>query len=264
MVSGTCQKFGFIITRCVKTAPTNRYWNQCVKLIRYHYPHVRVVIIDDNSDPNLIEADHEYNNVTCIQSEYPGRGELLPFIYYLKHKWFENAIIIHDSVFIHKRIPFENMSEPVVPLWHHIYDAEHRNNLLRLANHLSHRNVTNIIRTYNSKHIEFNIGNKTSQHHLCFGVQCYINYDFLSFLERKYNITNLVHGVHFRKDRCGLERIFGLIFSIEQSGYMKYRKSLFGEIMKHYESFNYSFDEYMDDFKKGIARETFVKVWTGR
>jgi hypothetical protein len=97
--------FGFIITRHVNSEQTNKYWNQNVKLIRSLYPLKKIIIIDDNSTQSFVKADFEYKNLEIIQSEYPKRGELLPFIYYLKYKWFDNAVIIHDSTFIHKRIP---------------------------------------------------------------------------------------------------------------------------------------------------------------
>ena len=116
--------FGFIITRHVNSAKTNRYWNQCVKLIRTFYPFKQIVIIDDNSNQNFVKAQFPYKNLTIINSEYPGRGEILPYIYLLKYKWFPSAVIIHDSCFIHRRIPFETFNMPVMPFWHHIYDKE--------------------------------------------------------------------------------------------------------------------------------------------
>ena len=128
--------FGFIITRHVNSELTNRYWNQCVKLIRTHYPFRKIIVIDDNSNYNFVKADHDYKNTEIIQSEYPQRGELLPYIYFLRHQWFNNAIILHDSVFIHKRISFEKIRFPVMPLWHHNYDKEYLDNLLRISNYL--------------------------------------------------------------------------------------------------------------------------------
>ena len=99
--------FGFIITRHVNSENTNRYWNHSIKLLRIFYPTKKIVIIDDNSNTNFLKADYEYSNVEIIQSEFPGRGELLPYYYFIKNKFFENAIILHDSVFFHKRIHFE-------------------------------------------------------------------------------------------------------------------------------------------------------------
>ena len=70
--------YGFILTRHVNSEQTNKYWNQCVKLIRTFYPLRKIVIIDDNSNQEFLKAEHNYKNLTIIQSEYLGRGELLP------------------------------------------------------------------------------------------------------------------------------------------------------------------------------------------
>jgi hypothetical protein len=179
--------FGFIITRHVNSEKTNEYWNQCVKLIRTLYPFRKIIVIDDNSNPNFVKADFDYKNVEFIQSEYPGRGELLPYVYYARNKWFENAIIIHDSVFFHKRIPFEKFAAPVMYLWHHSYDKENINNILRISSYLS--NNTNIKKKLNGD--SFNILGLTQKKNfeLCFGGMCYIKHDFLIRLEKKYNLN---------------------------------------------------------------------------
>ena len=102
--------FGFIITRHVNSYLTNNYWNHSVCLLRTLYPHAQIIIIDDNSNLNFVKSFHDYKNLMIINSEYKGGGELLPYIYFLKNKWFDNAIILHDSVFIRKRISFEKFN----------------------------------------------------------------------------------------------------------------------------------------------------------
>lgn len=256
--------FGFIITRHVNSEKTNKYWNQCVKLIRTHYPLKEIIIIDDNSNQELIKTDFEYQNITIVQSEYPGRGELLPFIYFLRYKWFENAVIIHDSVFIHERIPFERITVPVLPLWHHAYDKENLDNLL----HISHKLTRNSLLNYRLKGGDKNLtplGMTTIKDklELCFGCQCYINLKFLEKIEIKYTITNLVDVVTCRKDRCGLERIMGLLFCQEYPDVLKIN-SFFGNILNHYKAFHYNYDEYKFDFQNKKIPHKFVKVWTGR
>ena len=82
--------FGFIITRHVNSEKSNKYWNRCVKLLRTFYPHRQIVIIDDNSNYAFVKSDADYRNLTIIQSEFHGRGELLPYYYYIKNKFFEN------------------------------------------------------------------------------------------------------------------------------------------------------------------------------
>jgi hypothetical protein len=96
----------------------------------------------------------------------------------------------------------------------------------------------------------------------CFGVQSYINLNFLERIELKYDITNLLNHVKCRTDRCCLERIFGCIFSLESPNLIK-NPSLLGDIMK-YQTWGYSYDDYMVDFKKGTVPRIVTKVWTGR
>jgi len=103
--------YGFILTRHVNSEITNMYWNHNIKLLRTFYPNSKIIIIDDNSNYIYVKPMFEYKNIEIIQSEYPGRGELLPYIYYLKNKWFDKAIIIHDSVFFHKRFNFDKYNK---------------------------------------------------------------------------------------------------------------------------------------------------------
>lgn len=252
--------FGFIITRHVNSEKTNKYWNQSVKLIRTHYPKNKIIIIDDNSNENFLKSDYDYKNVEVIKSEYPKRGELLPYIYYLRHKWFDHAVILHDSVFIHKKINFEKMNVPVLPLWHHSYDKEHLGNLIRIASYL--RNFTEIKQKLLGNEMKI-LGIEREKFNLCFGAQSFISLNFLMHIEKKYNITNLVNAVHCRRDRCGLERIMGLIFCLESRNLTKLG-SLFGDIFNHPHSFKYTYDNYINDFSKHKVPGLFVKVWTGR
>jgi hypothetical protein len=253
--------FGFIITRHVNSEQTNKYWNQNVKLIRSLYPHKKIIIIDDNSTQSFVKADFEYKNLEIIQSEYPKRGELLPFIYYLKYKWFDNAVIIHDSTFIHKRIPFERLKMPVLPFWHHPYDKENLINLVRISGYL--KNGAFIKQRLTGSEINVLGMDDKNKFNLCFGGQCFINHSFLLGLERKYKITNLVNAITCRKDRCGFERIIGLLFSNEYTNLTNIQ-SFYGDIRTHYLSFNYNFDQYINDFNNKIIHGQIIKVWTGR
>jgi serine/threonine protein kinase len=82
---------GFIILRHVNDEITNNYWKLSYDCIRKYYPEHQVLIIDDNSNKEYL-TEHPLYKTTIINSEYPGRGELLPYYYYLKEKYFENAI----------------------------------------------------------------------------------------------------------------------------------------------------------------------------
>lgn len=255
--------YGFIMSRHVHSEKTNNYWNHAVKNIRRIYPSNLIVIIDDNSDPKFVKSECEYSNLIIIQSEYPKRGELLPYIYYLKYKWFPNAVIIHDSLFFQTKIPFETFNMSVLPFWHYPYDKENINNIIRITQALT--NNTSLINklTVNINDYLIDFLRKNDNFNLCFGCQCYINLDFLQFLEKKYNISNLINVVHNRPDRCSLERIFGLLFYME-SPPLKKIHSLFGNISSYPRAFMYSYEDYINDLTINKRVPPVVKVWSGR
>ena len=254
--------FGFIITRHVNSENTNRYWNHSIKLLNFFYPNKKIVIIDDNSDANFLKADYEYSNVQIIQSEFPGRGELLPYYYFIKNKFFENAVIIHDSVFFHKRINFEALNgTSVLPLWYFDADNENESNTIKLIENLKNKTIIQDKLKYNVINTFSIMSDKKWSG--CFGCQSYINHNFLLHIENKYNISSLTQVVLNRTDRCGLERIMGSIFCTE---YPKTNtsKSIFGHILKYPLTGKYTYDMYDTDLKKGTIKKPVVKIWTGR
>jgi hypothetical protein len=253
--------FGFIMTRYVNSVITNKYWNQSVKLIRTIYPLKQIIIIDDNSNQDFVKSEHNYENITIIQSQYPQRGELLGYIYFLQYKWFNAAIIIHDSLFIHKRINFTKFNLPVLPLWHHQYDKENINNILRLSSVL--KNNKNLVKKLTKNEDMYSFSFSNINFDLCFGCQCYIKLNFLEMLERKYKISNLVNVVRNRTDRCSLERIMGVLFCQEYPKLLLI-KSLFGKILQYPKAYSYSYEEYCNDIKNKKKIPVFTKVWTGR
>ena len=85
--------YGFIITRHVNSAKTNYYWNECIFRIRHFYPTKEIIVIDDNSNEEFLKQFHAFDNVKFIKSEYPGAGELLPYYYLYKYRFFHLTLI---------------------------------------------------------------------------------------------------------------------------------------------------------------------------
>ena len=259
MSNSQSQSYGFIITRHVNSHETNKYWNNSIRCLRKWYPFKKIVIIDDNSNEAFLKADYNYKNIEIIKSEFKGRGELLPYYYYLKNKYFDNAVIIHDSVFFHRRINFEQLLEiNVIPLWFFYSDTENINNTLRIVNNLDNSYVIK-----SKLSLENNIlGMNHLKWYGCYGVQSFIKHAFLKSLNEKYKISRMIPFVNCRKDRCCLERIFGCLFFTE-CNQIRNRKSILGDIMK-YQKWGYSYKEYENDIKKGKIPKAIVKVWSGR
>lgn len=257
-------KYGFIITRHVNSEKTNKYWNLCIQSIRRFYPvdKYNIVVIDDNSNKEFLKSEANYQNVFYIQSEFPGRGELLPYYYFYKHHFFENAIIIHDSVFFQKRIRFENIKLPVLPLWHFDYEKkENITNSIRLVSVLKNKN--NIINKFYEVDnvLIWNNNNWMG----CFGCQSYISHNFLTTLNENYNLFSLLYVVKNRADRCCLERIFGILFCMNCPELINKKiYSLLGSIL-NYMKWQYSYDDYCNDkLNKKIINVPLLKIWTGR
>ena len=81
---------GFIILRCVRSKDCKDYWIECYDAIRRFYPLNKILIIDDFSNYEFIDTNKILINTLIIQSEFKGRGELLPYYYYLRFVcWFQ-------------------------------------------------------------------------------------------------------------------------------------------------------------------------------
>ena len=238
--------FGFIVLRHVNSPKTNLYWNRAVQCIQCLYPYNKIVIIDDNSNPIFLKSECNTSEIILVNSEFVGRGEILPYYYLLKYKWFDNAVIIHDSVFINKRIQFEAFcGKAVVPLWSFEANNEQMANVRRLASCLD--NNRQMLSIFSDTGLP-SLRNKWTG---CFGAMCFINTEYLLFVDAKYKLTNLVHHIKCREDRCALERVLGVIFSS--------KVSVFGDIYK-YGIWGLTYDEYII---RNVNRPV-VKVFTGR
>lgn len=234
--------FGFILTRHVNSQQSNLLWLHAVENIRKLYPKHPVVIIDDNSDYSFV-TKVIVQNCLIVQSEYAGRGELLPYYYFYKYKWFPKAVIIHDSVFLHTPIKAFDLLENV-PLWHFeeflyaCFDSEQKM-LAMLTNNEELLNV------HSEKKF---VG--------MFGVMSVISLDFINLLQEKYNFTVLLDVVTDRGKRMCLERIMGVLFAVEKKHNVP---SIFGTIHE-YCRWGISFEEY----KHTKIQRPVTKVWTGR
>ena len=147
-------------------------------------------------------------------------------------------------------------------MWY--FDNEKKENLstsILLTNNL--KNNLKIQRDLNETDRYTTLGFNNKSWSGCFGVQCYINYDYLVNLQEKYNFFNLLKVVTDRPRRCCVERIFGVIIHNENKNNHKI-KSLLGNITT-YSKWGYTYDEHIEQLKKyKKAKYPLVKVWTGR
>ena len=241
--------FVFIIVRHINSEQTNEYWIESYKCIRQFYPTTKIIMIDDNSDPRYInDFGLTFENIEFIQSEFPKRGELLPYYYFYKNKYADSAIILHDSVFLQGRVDFENADNIDAKfLWHHGHLWDDPVNETRLIEELD--NYDELLKLYD----------KQNDWSLCVGVMSLISHNFITQLQDKYKIFNLLDHITTRHDRMNLERIFGLL-CIAQKPELNNNPSIFG-IQKRW---GYTYESYKYDKSIKTPLPVFTKVWTGR
>ena len=228
---------GFIILRHIMNESTNNYWMHCYDCIRLFYPEYPIVIIDDNSDYKYI-SDKVLYKTTVINSEFVGRGELLPYYYYLTNKFFDTAIIIHDSVFINSHMDFTVNTYKLIWEFEHDWDQVD--------------DETRIIKIFNDVEL-LDFYNKKKLWKGCFGGMSVITHDFLNIVNTKYDISKLLCYVLNRHNRCSFERVIACLLQIVDKNI-----SLLGNIHKYCEWGIL----YCD--KDEHNELPIIKVWTGR
>jgi hypothetical protein len=230
-------ELGFIILRHVNSSETNKYWIESYESVRKYYPECHILIIDDNSNREYLTNIKLYRT-TIVYGEYPGRGELLPYYYYLKYKLFDTAVIIHDSVFINSHIDFNVDKYKIMWDFQHNWDQpEDETKMIKLFED------EELLKFYEDK----------SLWRGCFGGMSIITHDFLTSLNKKYDLSKLLDVVLTRYNRMSFERVIGCLL---QKHYKL--QLLYGDILQ-YTPWNISYENrYMVNYLP------IIKVWTGR
>lgn len=230
---------GFIILRHVNSKITDNYWKLSYECIRKYYPENNIIIIDDSSDYNVIDLEFQKNlyKTTVIRSEYHC-GELLPYYYYLSNKLFDVAVIIHDSVFINKKIEFD--CDECKLLWDFDHDWDDTEKEVKILTNLD--NSDELLDFYSKKHLWKG----------CYGGMSVISYEFLKKLDDKYNISKLLQYIKTRSDRMCFERVIACM--MQKNGN---KECLFGNIHTYCPCGISFFDAI------NFTHLPIIKVWTG-
>jgi hypothetical protein len=232
---------GFIILRHVTSEVTNTYWKIAYASIRKFYRDNPILIIDDNSDQSFIREEDEnlMHNVTVLRSEFPQRGELLPYYYFLKHKPFDTACILHDSAFLNS--PIDGNVDKYKILWsfeHHWDCPDEEKPMLRVL-----KNSDELIEFYDQKDAWKG----------CFGGMSIITHEYLAFVDARYDIARLIDPITTRTGRSLFERVIACILQRNHRS-----DALLGDIHR-YCPWGITIDQ-----KEAYRHLPIIKIWTGR
>jgi hypothetical protein len=211
------------------------------------------MIIDDNSNYDFVSfiSSCPLTNCFIIQSEFPGRGEILAYYYFHRFHLFEKAVILHDSTFLQTRI--DEKIDDIAFLWTFPHDFDNVNvETMFIRQNLLPTIVDSVVTTH------YDVSCWTG----CFGVQSVISYSFLDILSTKYGFFRLLSVITSRNERYHLERIFASLCFHEKMGQCPI---LFGSIFSYYVGWGYTWEQYLFDKKTEQNNHLpIVKVWTGR
>jgi hypothetical protein len=243
------RSYVFVILRNIRHAKDNDLWISSYNSIRRFYTNP-IKIIDDNSSINTFNG--KLIDTEVIQSEWNGAGEILPYYYFMKHKWADRMIFVHDSMFLSRPFRDSELSDPVRFHWYFSNEKDER----RYSSYLS-------ILSYPDPLIEYS--KNLSSWKGCFGATSIIDLDVVNTLEEKYGMfSRLTMAIRTRPDREMFERIFGLILFYE--GYVTDRQcSNFGDIFRYPGAFESNHMNVETALQRANNYDTaIVKIWRGR
>lgn len=198
------ERFGFIMATSVRTEKQLDMLLEVILSLRILYAN-KLVIIDDNSTIDLSSVlfeSLEELNISIIKSEHPGAGELLPYYYLYKERFFDEAVIIHDGTIFQDRVDFAKISS-IKFLWSfgkpHLVESFRLDTCLNLISKLNYHDE--LKKLYFSEKDWFG----------CFGVQSHISLNYLDHIQDKYNFFAILDIVKNRDDRSCVERVLPLI-----------------------------------------------------
>lgn len=212
--------WGFIVvTHCSTDAHVTMLHDSLGALHRHH-PAVPIVLIDDWS-PLPLQLDRLSLPLTVERSVLtPGAAEVLPYLYYFKNRYFDVAVILHDSMQLQrplvgidqvttvKFIRYFTCHEdwPQIPEPETAYNRRHH---IQTHEDLIHHLVSTQANDFLWEQFSRRYAPK-SEWRGCFGVMSIIHHDFLRYLQEKTEILTLFQVVHTNRTRRAMETLFAL------------------------------------------------------
>jgi hypothetical protein len=248
------KSYVFVILRHLRNTRDNDLWISSYNSIRKYYTN-KIIIIDDNSAINTV--DGKLNNAEIIKSEFNGAGEILPYYYFLKYKWADRMIFLHDSMFINR--PFRDSELEGDIKFHWQFDKNSENDFKKINNYLSMLQHNTELQTYAT--------DPDTKWYGCFGAASICSLSSIKYIEEEYKLfSNCVLSIRSRKDRETFERIFGIVLYYEGI-FDNDECSNFGNILKYpgaFESENNNIETATHILRQKGYDTAIIKVWRGR
>jgi hypothetical protein len=244
----------FVVLRNIRSVRDNDLWISSYNSIRKYYTN-KIIIIDDNSSLNTV--DGKLFNAEVIRSEFPGAGEVLPYYYFLKYKWADRMIFLHDSMFIYRPFKDIELEGDIKFHWH-----------FKSNGFDDYRKINNFISLLkNNKELQTFATNPDSIWKGCFGATTIADLKTIQYIEEEYGLFNsLTMTIKTRKDRETFERILGIVLYHKEM-VDENKISNFGDIISYpgaFESNNNTMETASHIIRQRGYDTAIIKVWRGR
>lgn len=254
----------FILTRHVTSEKTNELWQECVRAIRRWYPIDPILIIDDHSNQAFLStSDYPRENILNISSEFePGYGEMLAYYYFYKMKIADTAIILHDSFWIQAPIPSLDQIRinPHFQIRYLLHFA--------IGHHDRHQETVLLKTLQNSEGILHNYHQSPLIKYGCQGMQSIISHRFITEMQEKHRVFDLLPHILSRYHRMSMERVFAAICNYMCPELFDVsRVSVYGDFFLNYvEKYEYTEYDFFLANRERILEEKrpFIKIFSGR
>jgi hypothetical protein len=243
----------FVILRHLRSVQDNDLWITSYNTVRKFYTN-KIVIIDDNSSVNTV--DGKLINTEVIKSEFPGAGEVLPYYYFLKYKWADRMIFLHDSMFLGRPFKDNELEGRIKFHWYftktYVFDMRKLNSLIYMLK--------------NNTELQAYATDTETIWNGCFGGTAVCDLELVQYLDEEYSIfKNIVMMVKTRKDREAFERLFGIVLYYD--GIITDNCANFGDIHKYpgaFDSSSVKYENAIHLLKQKNYDTAIIKVWRGR
>jgi beta-1,4-mannosyl-glycoprotein beta-1,4-N-acetylglucosaminyltransferase len=250
--------FVYVILRSVQKPEHEVFWWISYNCIRRNDKSRKIIVIDDNSS---IEVETRPTvNCEFIKSEFPGRGELLPYYYFHKYKWANKMVFFHDSMFMHHSNRIEKYTDSIEDyrfLWSFFVREELNPPIDSLIEGC--KNADKLQKIYED----------TSLWQPAFGVTSIISWNFLNKMQETFSFMKpLLNNIRSRKERIQLECIFACLCVGTTNTYYP---ALYGDIhnysnivLNSIRSNKITCNEYNESNLPVLSRFDLVKIYADR
>jgi hypothetical protein len=219
--------FGFLIPTHISTQESLDTFRRCIdSLDRFHPDIPKILFYDPVMSYDISTLDFVKNNksITTVKTRYC-QGELNVYKHYYENKYFDMAVILHDSFELKKTLTNLDDIKDINYIW---YFTNHRVHWHTITEDQTEYNIKNSIKTHDDLilHIAqksfdnssdfykyfIDIYHRKNEWIGCYGSISILRHDFLLKLEEKTKIFKLLPHMVEKRNRITLESIITIAF----------------------------------------------------